>query len=297
MPPARNLREVGSQIESLLDEVRSVPDIAMREKVEELVRLLVELYGAGLERILEIVAADETTGLKLIDRLAEDELVASLLVLHGLHPVDLETRIHQALEKVRPYLGSHAGGVEFLGVDDAGVVRLRLEGSCHGCPSSTVTVKLAIERAIEEAAPEVTSVEVEGVTAPPVISLDSLRREKPGSNGHQANGASAGSWAAVEGLGELRPGELTATTIAGAAVIVCSAAGNLYAYRNTCPACEARWERTGLAGQILTCPACGQRYDVQLAGQGIELPELHLDPLPLLSEGGQVQIAVPAGRP
>ena len=90
--------------------------------------------------------------------------MASLLVLHGLHPRDTETRVVEALDKVRPYLGSHAGGVELLGVDPEGVVRLRLEGSCDGCPSSTMTVKLAIERAIEEAAPDVTAVEVENLT-------------------------------------------------------------------------------------------------------------------------------------
>ena len=70
----------------------------------------------------------------------------------------------EALDQVRPYLGSHAGGVELLGVDAAGVVHLRLEGSCDGCPSSVQTVKLAIERAIEEAAPEVAGVEVENLT-------------------------------------------------------------------------------------------------------------------------------------
>ncbi|MBA2519426.1 MAG: NifU family protein [Chloroflexia bacterium] len=296
MPPARNLRETGSRIEALLEEVRSVPDAATREKVEELVRLLVELYGAGLERVVGIVAADETSGPRLLNQLTADDLVASLLVLHGLHPLDLETRVHQALEKVRPYLGSHAGGVELLGVDDGGVVRLRLEGSCHGCPSSTVTVKLAIERAIAEAAPEVTRVDVDGVTASPVISLDSLRRDKPGGNGHATNGDGAGGWTAITDMVELRPGELLATAVAGAAVIVCSTAGNLYAYRNACPACDATWEGTGLEGQILSCPACDQRYDVHLAGKGVERPELHLAPLPLLREDGQVRIAVPGGR-
>jgi Fe-S cluster biogenesis protein NfuA len=113
------------------------------------VRLVVELYGAGLERTVELAGPEVT------ERLVEDELVASLLVLHGLHPKDTQTRVVEALDKVRPYLGSHAGGVELLGVDPDGVVHLRLEGSCDGCPSSTQTVKLAIERAIEEAAPEV----------------------------------------------------------------------------------------------------------------------------------------------
>lgn len=70
---------------------------------------------------------------------------------------------------MRPYLGSHAGGVELLGVDPAGVVRLRLEGNCHGCPSSHVTATMAIERAILEGAPEINDVVVAGVAAEPAL--------------------------------------------------------------------------------------------------------------------------------
>jgi Fe-S cluster biogenesis protein NfuA len=154
----RDLRAVGARIEELLARLRAAGDPAVAETAEEVVRLVVELYGAGLERTVELA------GPEVLERLVEDELVASLLVLHGLHPKDTETRVVEALDQVRPYLGSHAGGVELLGVDPEGVVRLRLEGSCDGCPSSTQTVKLAIERAIEAAAPEVTAVEVENLT-------------------------------------------------------------------------------------------------------------------------------------
>ena len=106
----------------------------------------------------------------ILDRLTADPLVEGLLLLHGLHPLDVDARIQRALDQVRPYLGSHAGGVQYLGVSD-GVARLRLEGSCHGCPSSTVTVQLAIEGAVQDAAPEVTEVVVEGMTAPPEPKL------------------------------------------------------------------------------------------------------------------------------
>ena len=122
-----------------------------------------ELYGSALARILEIVD-DTGSADEIFDRLAADDLVASLLVLHGLHPLNIETRIVRALDRVRPYLGSHGGDVKLLGVKE-GVVHLRLEGSCHGCPSSTVTMKLAIEKAIEEAAPEVVRIEVEGASS------------------------------------------------------------------------------------------------------------------------------------
>lgn len=170
---ARDLRAVGTRIEELLGRIRSAGDPGTAETAEEVVRLVVELYGAGLERAVELAGPEVT------ERLAGDELVASLLVLHGLHPKDTETRVVEALDKVRPYLGSHAGGVELLGVDPEGVVRLRLEGSCDGCPSSVQTVKLAIERAIEEAAPEVTAVEVENLTREREPQLLQIRPMRP----------------------------------------------------------------------------------------------------------------------
>ena len=187
----RNLREVGSRIEQLLDELGSV-DPSVKARAEELVRLLVELYGAGLARVVELTREQEPARAELLGRMAADPLVESLLVLHGLHPEPVEARIRQALDQVRPYLGSHAGGVEFLGVDAQGVVRLRLEGSCHGCPSSTVTVKLAIERAVEEAAPEVTRIDVEGLTAAPappnMIPAESLFRDRDRDRDRGGNG-------------------------------------------------------------------------------------------------------------
>ena len=276
MSEGQDLRAVGSRIEELLGQIRAA-DPGTAEVAEEVVRLVVELYGAGLERTVELA------GPEAMDRLVEDELVASLLVLHGLHPKDTHTRVVEALDQVRPYLGSHAGGVELLGVDPEGVVHLRLEGSCDGCPSSTMTVKLAIERASEEAAPEVTAVEVENLTRekePQLLQIQPLRRE----------------WEVVDGLEGLEPGRLTAVEVAGAGVVVCSVGGELYAYRDRCPACG-----TGLAGRaalddgVLACGACGQRFDVRLAGRGVDQPELHLVPLPLLAGDGRVRLAVGSG--
>jgi Fe-S cluster biogenesis protein NfuA len=161
VPKNSPLRAVGDRIEAMLAELRTITDPRARKTAEELVRLLLELYGGGIERMMEIVDESPLGG-ELFARFAADDLVASLLLLHGLHPEDAEVRIGRALDGVRPYLASHGGNVTVLGIED-GVVRLRLEGSCNGCSSSTVTMKLAIEKAIEEAAPEVTKIEVEGV--------------------------------------------------------------------------------------------------------------------------------------
>ena len=124
--------DIAGQVEALLDEVT---EPRARERMEDLVRLLMEFYGAGLERVVELAGAET------VAKLAADDLVGSLLILHDLHPVDTATRVQAALDKVRPYLGSHAGGVTLLGIDDDLVLHLRLEGTCDGCPASRVTVK------------------------------------------------------------------------------------------------------------------------------------------------------------
>jgi len=138
---------VGERIERLLGEFGGTD----AELAEDLVHTLLEFYGAGLARIVEAV------GRPLLDRLAEDDHIRGLLVLHDLHPRSTHERVTEALDKVRPYLGSHAGDVEFVGIDD-GVLRLRLQGTCDGCPSSALTVASAIEDAILQAAPDVVAV-------------------------------------------------------------------------------------------------------------------------------------------
>ena len=55
----------------------------------------------------------------------------------------------EALDSVRPYMESHGGDVELLGIED-GVARMRLVGHCKGCPASEATLELAIKKALEE---------------------------------------------------------------------------------------------------------------------------------------------------
>ena len=154
-----------ARIESLLDELAKRGDPAVTERAEELVAAVVTLYGSALERIVALVA-QEPGGGEILRRLAGEDLVSNLLMLHDLHPDDVDARVQAALDKVRPYLGAHAGGIEFLGVDRDGVAQLRLEGSCDGCAGSTATVKNAVERAVLDAAPDVVAISVEGMVEP-----------------------------------------------------------------------------------------------------------------------------------
>jgi hypothetical protein len=84
MAPPQNLRAVGDRIEKLLDELQAGAEPRMYARAEELVRLVTDLYGAALTRVTEMAADGFSPG--LMARLLEDELLASLLLVHGLHP-------------------------------------------------------------------------------------------------------------------------------------------------------------------------------------------------------------------
>ncbi len=163
-PTAQDVQQQIGRIEELVQALEGTADPAAQTHARALMEAVLGLHGAGLERLLARVY--DAAGQDVIDALAEDDLVSHLLLLHGLHPLPMATRVERALEKVRPLLGSHGGGVELRGVTPEGAVYLRLEGNCHGCPSSRVTLHTAVEGAIYEAAPDVTAIEVEGTTDP-----------------------------------------------------------------------------------------------------------------------------------
>jgi Fe-S cluster biogenesis protein NfuA len=164
---ARDFQARLEYLDALLQEVERWPDPSARARTQGIVQAVLELHGAGLERLLQRITEGGEPGRAILDACARDDLVRGLLLLHGLHPLDLEARVREALEAVRPSLRAHGGNVELLEVND-GVVRLRLQGSCHSCPSSSVTMQQTIEEAILAKAPDVTAVEVEGmVDGPP----------------------------------------------------------------------------------------------------------------------------------
>jgi Fe-S cluster biogenesis protein NfuA/nitrite reductase/ring-hydroxylating ferredoxin subunit len=289
-------RERVDRIEALLDRVDALPDPAGREVATQAVEALLELYGEGLARLVGHAA--ELDDGRLAEALAGDELVSHLLLLHGLHPVPLEARVRGALDEVRPYLASHGGGVELLGVEE-GVVRLRLEGSCDGCPSSAATLTLAIEDAVHKAAPDVRGIEADGAVAAPaapgLIQLDAA----PGLIQLEIHAPLAPAappppaWSVAGGMPELDAGGPLVREVAGEPVLFTRVDGSVYAYRPRCPACDASLGEATASGAELTCGTCGHAYDVVLAGRCRDTPELHLDPVPLLvDDAGLVRVAL-----
>jgi Fe-S cluster biogenesis protein NfuA len=164
MPAQPEFQQRLQSMERLLGKIESAADPALRTTVQELVQLVMDLHGAGLERMLEWIRASGDGGTGIIQKLERDELVASLLVLHGLHPMDIEARVTQALDKARSRLRAHEGEVELLSIQD-GAVRLRLYANGHGCGSTAQTLKEMVEDAVYQGAPDVTALVIESAGA------------------------------------------------------------------------------------------------------------------------------------
>jgi len=295
--PPLDARRVAERINALVTEISATADPRLAEKAEDLVGLLMQFYGAGLRRMLQL--ADEAGVLDggLLDGIVADDLVSSILILHDLHPLDLPSRVQAALDRVRPYLGSHGGDVEITGIV-GDVVHLRMEGSCSTCPSSTVTLNFAIEEAILKAAPEISRIEAENVEAPPDTGPLIQLAPRGGAAVEGAagdKGPTVTKWLALDGGLDVQADTPSAVDIGGLPVAIFRSGADLYAYRDRCPNCRSHVADGRLRGTVLTCRVCGHSFDVRLAGRSTGDDVLHLDPLPLLVEAGQVRIAVPTG--
>lgn len=173
------------RIDELIREIETLDDPHARTCAVELVQALMEFHGACVERMMELIAESGAQSSAIFERFAGDTQVGGLLLLYGLHPLELETRVRQALDKLRPSLGVHGGDVELLGVEE-GVVRVRVQSKAngHSCPSTATTLKQSVESAIYDAAPDLVALEVEAPdeqTAPAgLVQLGRLRSNGEG---------------------------------------------------------------------------------------------------------------------
>ena len=153
-------RQQAQSIESLISRLESVSDPAVKAAAQELVQALMEFHGAGLERWLDIIRESGDPGRAIIDRLGRDELVRSLLLLYGLHPVDLHTRVAEALDGMRSSLESNGASAELVSIDDEGAVTVHFQAKSSGCGSSGSSLKSSLEAALHEAAPDASSIHI-----------------------------------------------------------------------------------------------------------------------------------------
>lgn len=293
-PDDAHWRTAGDRIQTLLD-ASSAAGPVTRERAELLVGEVTDLYGAALQRIMRLLADHP----ELIEQLTDDDLIASLLLVHGLHPHDARRRIEDALDKVRPYLGSHGGDVAVLSVADGpggAAVRLQFAGSCKSCPSSAVTLELTVEDAIRAAAPEVSTIEVVAAESKTgVIPVDSLL-----SRVHR-DGRAASAWHPVPELTDLTHAEVGGFRVAGEMLLACRLGENVFVYHDRCGRCAdslagaALHRRIGSADPVLRCPRCHAHFDVVHAGICVDdnaAAAEHLEPVPVLVRDGVLSVAM-----
>lgn len=152
----------GEELQTCLQAIQDLRDPEARQTAETCLQTLMEFYGHGLKRILRLLSIDGAGGKKLKEDLTADPVVSSLLLIHGLHPVDLKTRLQGAVEKVLPYLKSHGGGVEVVSLVEE-VAILRVTGNFNTGVASPLTLETAIKEAVAEACPDLVELRVEGM--------------------------------------------------------------------------------------------------------------------------------------
>lgn len=277
------------RIESLIQEIERFNDDHAKSIAHEIVQSLLDLHGTGLTNLLQVVMQSNNSGAKLIEELTHDELITNLLLLYDLHPLDVETRIEQSLDRIRPYLHSHKGNIEFLDISEEGVARVQLTGTCEGCHSASSTIKLAVEEAILSVAPDVVKVEALGVNSPAIVDSLSLPLlgDKP-TPGEQAG------WVSITESISLDRNEVVSKQVSGIWLILCRTSEHWYAYARRCPSCSQSLENATLTETTLTCDHCSTQYDIQHAGKSLTSDNLHLIPYPLLQTDEGIQVALPA---
>jgi Fe-S cluster biogenesis protein NfuA/nitrite reductase/ring-hydroxylating ferredoxin subunit len=289
------------RVQELQDALESAGASATRDLAEELVSAVVQMYGAGLERIVEAMQAAGEEGRRIAVSLTDDPLVAMLLLIHDLHPVPLRDRVQGALQSVRPYMESHGGNVELLSLEH-GIARIHLRGSCSDCSASSVTLELAIKQALEDAAPDLEGLEVEGV-APQTMNGDGLPMV---TGSAPATGMELPivmsdvqqplppSWFEVASVADLGDGSLAPVSVAGTPLLVANVDGTLLAYRDVCASCGGTLHDGALSGGALACRHCERSFFLPRAGRALDDSQLQLEPVPLLRERGSVKVALAA---
>ena len=154
--------------EALIADLDRIADPAAREPARELLELVLELHTLGLARIVAIVAG-APGGAPLLDRLAEDPQARAILLLHGLHPQEAETRIRAALDRLRPDWVLRGIGVRLREVA-GGAARVFATAGASG-PVDTAALRSEIEAAIVEAAPDLDDIVIEGLDEPQFSAL------------------------------------------------------------------------------------------------------------------------------
>lgn len=283
-------RRVDTMLEraGLLDERAQRVALDLKAAVEE-------FHREALVRVVRTLK-DDPRGKELLFELVDDPVVYALLVMHGIVRADPSTLAHRALEDVRPYLESHGGGVELVGVE-LPVARVRLSGTCNGCSQSSATLREVVERALVAAVPGLHQVEiVPSEPSPTVVPLTSVGL-RPGLVSQRTDaGPVADGWSRGPDLDAVTDGRVTLWRPEGLpddepAVALVRIGDRVSAYKDACVHQGLSLERGLVDGEgcVLTCPWHGMKYQA-LTGECVSAVDRRLEAYPTRVDGGAVWV-------
>jgi Fe-S cluster biogenesis protein NfuA/nitrite reductase/ring-hydroxylating ferredoxin subunit len=296
--------ELLARVQELQVALDATEDGPTRRLAEELVAAVVQMYGSGLERIIDALFTAGEDGERIAVSLTGDTLVSTLLLIHDLHPVPLEERVQAALDSVRPYMESHGGNVELLALEH-GVAKIHLQGSCSDCSASAATLELAIKQALDDAAPDLEGLEVIGIAPqtmggaglPMVTGSAPTGMELPivmSGASAEASPAPAASWFEVQSVRQVDDGTVVPVAVAGIPLLIANVDGTLLAYRDVCAGCGGTVHDGQLESGTLTCRHCKRAFFLPRAGRSLDGDRIQIEPVPLLQEEGHVKVALAA---
>ena len=273
------------QLDALIAAVEQYPDEVFRERVMELVQSVMAMHHVAFHRIIELIS-DRPDGEETLAQISADELVQAVLMVHGLTPADLETRVTEALDCVRADLQERGADVELVSLKN-GVARLRIIGSAQSATTSSAAFKFAIEQALAQSAPDLVGVEYEDRIAeqrprPLVQITPRLVSTEPAQ----------GNWIPVIRVDEVPNNSIRVISIDDINLLLCNVAGTVYAVRNACPHRQMPLDNALLEGSVLTCSWHGYQYDLRQGGRCLNDPSVKLEPLPMRIEEGIIRVAL-----
>lgn len=260
-----------------LERMEEIEDDRTREEVFALLEGIDVLHRQSLSRLLEVAESGEPG---LLERLSRDPVVSKLLEMYDLPEADERTQVERALRDVYPYFHSHGGKLEVLGVEE-GRVRVRLSGSCEGCPGTATTLKRVVEEALREGFPGFTELVAEeppsGKEAGIQLGRKPMKRPR---------------WVSIGRLEGLEPGELRALRPEGTPLLLVRLGGEVYAYRDGCPPGSTLTLHLGrLESSTLVCPWHGCRYDAR-TGRRQDGEGERLQVFPVAVQDDEIEVAL-----
>lgn len=260
-----------------LERMEEIQDDKTREEVFALLEGVDVLHRQGLGRILDLIGS--LGGQKAVEQISQDPIVRTLLEMYDLPEADEWTQVERALEPVYPYFQSHGGKLDLIGVEN-GRVRVRLSGSCEGCPGTATTLERVVEEALREGFPGFKELVAEEPPPPAknIVQLGRRPLRRP-------------RWVQAGRLEDLEPGVLRPWRLEDVPLLLTLLEGEVYAYRDGCPPGSALTLQLGrVEGATLVCPWHGCRYDLRTGKRGDD--EGKLSVLPVAVQDGEVKIAL-----